>query len=144
MVLKGKLAILTLVVLFAVCVSNVEGYHCRHVYYLRCRVYWTWIGRRVHCYFVVIRRCYGKRTIQPSKDVAPFPGRFDDYDINKDGQITLKEFAKATNTKEHSKVTEAAFKEANKNGGDGIDCDEFKAAPFLFNHDPTCGQKKAS
>ena len=140
MVLKSKLAILTLVVLFALCLSNVEG-GCSYVYIRRCYLYRTWSGQlRIRCYFVWFRRCYGKRTIAKDyKDVAPFPERFDVYDTNKDGQITLKELAKATNTKEHSKATKAAFQKANTNGGNGIDCNEFKAAPFLFNHDPTCG-----
>ena len=141
MVLRRKLAILTLVVLFAVCLSNVESLPCRIIYIRRCYLYRNSYGQLwLRCYFILIRRSYGKRTIEHDKDVAPFPVQFDVYDINKDGQITLEELAKATNTKEHSEVTEKAFKEANKNVGDGIDCDEFKAAPFLFNHRTTCGQ----
>ena len=86
-----------------------------------------------------VRCTWGKRSIQDEKStVTPFPERFLDYDINKDGKITLEELAKATNIKEHSKGTEEAFKEADRNQDGGVDCDEFITAPYLFKHRPTC------
>ena len=83
---------------------------------------------------------WGKRSlIQDEKNrVIPFPERFLDFDINKDGKITLEELAKATNIEKHSVGTEKAFKEADRNQDGGIDCDEFKTAPYLFKHQPTC------
>ena len=66
-----------------------------------CIPYRTQFGELLQrCHIIWIKTCYVKRTIKHDKDVTPFPDQFDVYDINKDGQITLKELAKATNTKE--------------------------------------------
>ena len=68
----------------------------------------------------------------------PLPEKFDVYDVNADGRITLEELAKATNVREHAKGTEMAFNEADKNHDGQIDCAEFTKAPYLFAHRPTC------
>ena len=139
MVLGSKLIILTLVVLFAVC-SNVEA-RCSY----GCNAYCSWQydgngWRRVCSLRCGVKCRWGKRSLtQDEKNrIIPFPERFLDYDINKDGKITLEELAKATNIEEHSVGTEKAFKEADRNQDGGIDCDEFKTAPYLFKHQPTC------
>ena len=67
-----------------------------------------------------------------------FPNRFSECDLNGDGFLTLKELAKAANVKEHSKATIHAFNLADRNDDGKIDCQEFKVAPYLFEHRPTC------
>ena len=47
----------------------------------------------------------------------PFPGNFDDYDRNSDGNITMKEFADELGTHlDHSDDTEVAFQAVDING----------------------------
>ena len=101
MVLRSKLAILTFVVLFVMC-SNVEGRRCIHNFIRNCMysiphpVWRTQFGN--------VSISFGSRHATEnaqSNTITPFPNQFDVYDINKDGQITLEELAKATNTKEH-------------------------------------------
>ena len=67
-----------------------------------------------------------------------FPNKFENYDVDKSGGITLKELAEAVSVQEHFKETEKAFNVADKNGDGQIDCMEFKAAPYRFEDEPTC------
>ena len=137
MVLGSKFVLLTVLVLFVVC-SNVEG-GCSWSCSVRCRVMW---GRR-RCGLSCRLRCSGgwrrKRSIQDQEEeFRLFPNRFKDYDSNKDGVITIKEFAKAVDAKADSEGTKNAFNSADKDGDKKIDCKEFRNAPYLYNHDPTC------
>ena len=68
----------------------------------------------------------------------PFPEKFEDYDHDKNGAITLEEFAQAMSAEEHAKGTERAFHLADENEDGKIDCSEFKNAPYLFEHQPSC------
>ena len=130
MAVSCKVIILSLALLFAVC-STVEG-GCRYGCYLRC-----YIG--YGCHVVCGVRCtWGKRSIDDKKADKPFPDRFSDYDLNGDGALTLEELAKLTHVQADSKSTVEAFHLADKNDDGKIDCEEFKAAPYLFKHRPTC------
>ena len=86
-----------------------------------------------------IRCTWGKRSvIDEPQNQLPFPDKFENYDLDKSGEITLKELAEAISVHEHSKETEKAFKLADKNGDGEIDCMEFKKAPYRFEHQPSC------
>ncbi len=95
-------------------------------------------GCRVQCEY----RCtWGKRSAieEPQNTVrVPFPDKFENYDLDKSGEITLEELAKAIHVKEHTKETAKAFQLADKDGDGQIDCSEFKTAPYLFEHHPSC------
>lgn len=111
------------------------GFGCRKYCYLRC----GWLYCRWRCGF----RCSGKRGISSEDDVGEggqLPQKFGVYDVNGDGRITLEELAKVTRVKKNAKGTKIAFGEADRNRDGYIDCEEFKRAPFLFAHRPTCAQ----
>ena len=112
---------------------------CGLCIYCRWSCYW---GR---CWF----RCYlgyccsgvGKRSIEAPDEGSnemPLPSSFGEYDLNKDGGVTLEELAKALKVEEHASGTEMAFRRADRNGDGQLNCEEFEEAPFLFNHQPTC------
>ena len=89
----------------------------------------------VHC-------SWGKRSAaidKPQNTVSlPFPDKFENYDLDGSGGITLEELATAISVEEHSKETLNGFQLADKDGDGQIDCSEFKAAPYLFEHQPSC------
>ena len=85
-----------------------------------------------------VRCSLGKRSVIEPENQLPFPDKFQNYDLDKSGGITLRELAEAISVQEHSKETEKAFNLADKNGDGEIDCNEFKAAPYLFEHQPSC------
>jgi hypothetical protein len=93
------------------------------------------------CRTVCRWRCtWGKRSITDDEpqNRLPFPDKFQNYDLDTSGKITLEELAKAISVDEHSKETLKAFKLADQNGDGGINCKEFEKAPYLFEHKPTC------
>ena len=108
-----------------------------------CRFYCGWGCSWRGCAFRCYLRCsfWGKRSIQgPDGDSneKPLPSKFGEYDLNKDGDITLEELAEALEVPEHAKGTEIAFRRADRNGDGKLDCEEFQDGPFVFNHRPTC------
>ena len=68
----------------------------------------------------------------------PFPEKFENYDRDNNGEISLKELALATSAEQHANGTERAFHLADKDEDGKIVCSEFKNAPFLFDHQPSC------
>ncbi len=68
----------------------------------------------------------------------PLPDKFENYDLDKSGGITLEELAKAIYVEKHSKEVVKAFLAADTDGDKKIDCSEFEAAPYLFEHKPSC------
>ena len=125
-----KVLNLSLVVLFVVC-NTVEG-GCKY----ECSLEWvSGEGWKTVCR---VRCTWGKRSIEDKKVEKPFPDRFSDYDLNGDGALTLEELAKLTHVQADSKATLEAFHLADKNDDGKIDCEEFKTAPYLFKHRPTC------
>lgn len=133
-----KLALFTILVLCTM-YSTVEAHHCRIIFIRVCR--------NGGCRIFVIRHCpshLGKRSLndKPGKKV-PFPDKFDNYDADKNGGITLEELAKTTKVNENAKLTRKAFQKADKDGDGQIDCSEFKAAPYLFAHQPSCWTERS-
>ena len=134
-----KLSLVSMLVLCVMFQHATATRYCR--YYIRCgwRCYW---GR---CYYrcYLYRYCYGlgKRSIQgpdeTSKEMA-LPSTFAEYDLNKDGGVTLEELAKALKVKEHAEGTEIAFHRADRNSDGQLNCEEFQDAPFVFTSKPTC------
>ncbi len=104
--------------------------------YLQCGV--QCFPCRYYCRYVC---SFGKRSsIDKGENTVqlPFPDKFENYDLDKSGGITLEELAKAISGEKHTKETVKAFLAADTDGDKKIDCSEFKAAPYLFAHDPTC------
>lgn len=93
------------------------------------------------CYPCCAKKPIGKRSLGSENKVeVGFPCKFIYYDANEDGKIDLNEFVAATNLRAISKDVQKTFESANKNNSsDGIDCNEFKEAPFDFKCEPTCG-----
>ena len=108
-----------------------------------CRLYCGWRCSWLGCAFRCYLRCFlrGKRSIQgPDGDSnkIPLPSKFGEYDLNKDGVVTLEELAEVLKVAEHAEGTEIAFRRADRNGDGKLNCEEFQDAPFVFIHRPTC------
>ena len=130
-----KLSLVSMLVLCVMFLHATAG--CRLELYcgLRCS--------RRGCAFRCYLRCSsrGKRSIRgPDGDSneKPLPSKFGEYDLNKDGGVTLEELAEALEVAEHAEGTEIAFRRADRNGDGQLNCEEFQDGPFLFNHRPTC------
>ncbi|CAB4014420.1 EF-hand calcium-binding domain-containing 1-like [Paramuricea clavata] len=126
-----KLSVFTILILCTM-YSSVTARGCRYQCGLVC------FPCRVQC---SVRCTWGKRSAidKPQNTVrVPLPDQFENYDLDKSGGITLEELAEAINVEEHSKETVKAFQLADKDGDGQIDCSEFKAAPYLFAHEPSC------
>ena len=127
------LSIFTLLILCTM-YSNVMA-RCRWACWRSCYPFYPY-GCRVYC---GVRCTWGKRSVSDEQqNQLPFPNKFENYDLDKNGGITLEELAQAIRVDEHVKETVEAFKRADKNDDGQIDCSEFKHAPYLFEDSPTC------
>ena len=131
---------LSLVSMLVLCVmfQHAASYRCWRC--IRCGRRTIW-GRCWYYCYVTYCCSWGKRGIErpneESKEI-PLPSTFGEYDLNKDGGVTLEELAKALKVKEHAEGTEAAFQKADKNKDGQLNCEEFQESPFLFDSQPTC------
>ena len=128
-----KLSVFTILILCTM-YSSLTARGCRW----RCR----WVCEPWPCRLTCgLEDCsWGKRSAAIDKPqlTSPFPDKFENYDLDGSGGITLEELAKAIRVEEHSRETLKGFQLADKDGDGQIDCSEFKAAPYLFEHQPSC------
>ena len=128
----------SLVSMLVLCVMFQHATACRLCICCRWQHFWGYYYYR--CYLCCCST-YGKRSIEgadENSEEMPLPSTFGEYDLNKDGFVTLDELAKALKVEEHAEGTETAFGKADKNKDGKLNCEEFQDAPFAFNHEPTC------
>ncbi|XP_028410769.1 uncharacterized protein LOC114533450 [Dendronephthya gigantea] len=132
-----RFAIVIVLVLAAVGMGSARvcyNTHCamKTVYlYPQCCPYNLHVAKVRFCH-TAWHYCGRKRSAPLPKDKVEvgFPCDFNEYDLNKDGSISKKEFEKVT--KLSSQDVASVFKDLDKNGDDKITCDELKKSSLEF------------
>ena len=95
-----KVALLALVILGAMCLVEGCVKHCQLVCIQK--------SGRIICVYGCHLHCRRRREVPQNTTMQkkPFPEKFENYDLDKNGAITLEELAQAMHVEEHAKGTE--------------------------------------
>ena len=142
MAISINLAVLVVFVLGSILYGSTDAFCCKRYC---CKYGWWWGSGSckrecVRCSDLCAARIgYGKRSDVPKNlAIDPFPCKFDEYDADDSGGITIEEFAKALNAKVGEAQLGEAFQKADINKDGTINCRELSKAPFDFRCKVAC------
>ena len=132
-----KLCLLAIGFVLLLSIDEGESGRCRLMMRPYCR--YECDGCSLSCGFRFSMMCFRrrkKRSTEEGADSGGFwvhlPCKFSAWDTDKDGSITLTEFAFAGHTKAKDSNTGIAFKKVDKDGNKKISIEEFDAAPLVL------------